>query len=252
MLLLLFVASSAAFLVPLPARERLLLSASPRLPNTTAAAVPARRVRAARTQTCMSSAPIGTELVDYLFFIPFALILFALGAGARSVLMGGDGLFSQATCDPFDPNSDTGPEPSPDSNANPNPNLAQMNEEPDSIKSKIREARSSTGPACSIRLTLTLTLTLTRTLTRAHGSEQARSTSGPAFSIRLPELRLPDLDFVEVYDQPPPPPPSSSRPKSADPPLALTLALTLALGQTLTLTRRRAAARCGGDAWAAA
>lgn len=101
----------------------------------------------------MSSAPVGTELIDYLFFIPFALILFALGAGARSVLMGDDGLFSQ------------------------------MNEDPDSIKAKIREARSS---------------------------------NGPAFRIRLPELRLPELDFVEVYDQPPPP--SSSRPSSADPP----------------------------------
>ena len=53
-------------------------------------------------------------------------------------------------------------------------------------------------------------------MTLAHGSEQARSSKGPAFRIRLPELRLPELDFVEVYDQPPPP--SSSRPSSADPP----------------------------------
>ena len=98
--LLLFVASSAAFLAPLPARqglstplrsERLLSSASPRLPNRAATSVPARRVRAAS----MSSAPIGTELIDYLFFIPFALILLALGAGARSVLTGDDGLFNQ-------------------------------------------------------------------------------------------------------------------------------------------------------------
>ena len=104
MLHLLF-ASSGAFLAPLPARHGLsaplrserLLSTSPQLPNRAAASVPARRVRLSSVR--LSSAPIGTELVDYLFFIPFALILFALGAGARSVLMGDDGLFSQVTCD---------------------------------------------------------------------------------------------------------------------------------------------------------
>ena len=159
MLLLLFVASSAAFLAPLPARHGLsaplrserLLSTSPQLPNRAAASVPARRVRLSSVR--LSSAPIGTELVDYLFFIPFALILFALGAGARSVLMGDDGLFSQVTCDNlrphawFDPNPDTDPEPSPNPDGNANSNLGQMNVEPDSIKGKIREARSTTnGP----------------------------------------------------------------------------------------------------------
>ena len=81
--------------------------------------------------------PVGTEAVDYLFFVPFLLILGALGAGARSILLGDDGLYSQVTGDP----------------------------DPDSIKSKIR---------------------------------RARSTSAGAFSIRLPEL-----PFVDVYDQPP-------------------------------------------------
>ena len=63
----------------------------------------------------MSSAPVGTELIDYLFFIPFVLILFALGAGARSVLMGDDGLFSQVTAALTRglTSSDTDPEPSP-------------------------------------------------------------------------------------------------------------------------------------------
>ena len=157
MLHLLF-ASSGAFLAPLPpiralggCRTTLLLSTPPQPPNRAAASVPARRVRLSSVR--LSSAPIGTELVDYLFFIPFALILFALGAGARSVLMGDDGLFSQVTCDNlrphawFDPNPDTDPEPSPNPDGNANSNLGQMNVEPDSIKGKIREARSTTnGP----------------------------------------------------------------------------------------------------------
>ena len=94
----------------------------------------------------MSSAPVGTELIDFLFFIPFALILFALGAGARSVLMGDDGLFSQVTAAltrgltlALTPTLSLALAP----NVNVNPNLAQMNEDPDSIKAKIREARSS-------------------------------------------------------------------------------------------------------------
>ena len=92
MLLALIVASPGAFMAPgqglsAPLRS---LSASLRLPNYAAGAASVARVPAAS----MSSAPVGTELIDYLFFIPFALILFALGAGARSVLMGDDGLFS--------------------------------------------------------------------------------------------------------------------------------------------------------------
>ena len=151
MLGVLLVASSAAFLVPLPVHRglsaSLLTSVSSQLTNNVPA-VPAARALPAR----MSSAPLGTEAVDYLFFIPFVLILGALGAGMRSVVLGEEGLLSQMSAD-------------------------------DSIKGKIREARS---------------------------------TNGPAFGIRLPELRLPDLDFVEVYDQPPPA--GTSRPKTADPP----------------------------------
>ena len=144
MLLALFVASPGAFMAPgqglsAPLRS---LSASLRLPNCAAGAASVARVPAAS----MSSAPVGTELIDYLFFIPFALILFALGAGARSVLMGDDGLFSQVTAAltrgltlALTPTLSLALAP----NVNVNPNLAQMNEDPDSIKAKIREARSS-------------------------------------------------------------------------------------------------------------
>ena len=113
MLLALIVASPGAFMAPgqglsAPLRS---LSASLRLPNYAAGAASVARVPAAS----MSSAPVGTELIDYLFFIPFALILFALGAGARSVLMGDDGLFSQVTAALTRglTSSDTDPEPSP-------------------------------------------------------------------------------------------------------------------------------------------
>ena len=144
MLLTLFVASPGAFMAPgqglsAPLRS---LSASLRLPNCAAGAASVARVPAAS----MSSAPVGTELIDYLFFIPFALILFALGAGARSVVMGDDGLFSQVTAAltrgltlALTPTLSLALAP----NVNVNPNLAQMNEDPDSIKAKIREARSS-------------------------------------------------------------------------------------------------------------
>ena len=166
----------------------------------------------------MSSAPVGTELIDYLFFIPFALILFALGAGARSVLMGDDGLFSQVTAAltrgltlALTPTLSLARAP----HVNVNPNLAQMNEDPDSIKAKIREARSSNPSPTPSPRPEPEPEPKPEPLTLAHGSEQARSSNGPAFRIRLPELRLPELDFVEVYDQPPP---SSSRPRSADPP----------------------------------
>ena len=144
MLLALFVASPGAFMAPgqglsAPLRS---LSASLRLPNYAAGAASVARVPAAS----MSSAPVGTELIDYLFLIPFALILFALGAGARSVLMGDDGLFSQVTAAltrgltlALTPTLSLALAPK----VNVNPNLAQMNEDPDSIKAKIREARSS-------------------------------------------------------------------------------------------------------------
>ena len=94
-MLALFVASPGAFMAPGQGLSAPLcsVSASLRLPNCAAGAASVARVPAAS----MSSAPVGTELIDFLFFIPFALILFALGAGARSVLMGDDGLFNQVT-----------------------------------------------------------------------------------------------------------------------------------------------------------